>query len=170
LIPGEYKVDEIAYRHSKHREFLNELHNLNKKHNLNIKEKIDDLKIYIKSREEKVEHMEAKVKQFTNEVSQGKKQADQLIKEVEINSRIADDFDQKYKQLSGQIKSQNENFANLVKERVNDKSQFEQEKAVLQGKIKADGELIEKLQVYVNELNAKLQVLTETRVKMVNVR
>jgi len=163
LIPGEYKVDEIAYRHSKHREFLNELHNLNKKHNLNIKEKIDDLKIYIKSREEKVEHMEAKVKQFTNEVSQGKKQADQLIKEVEINSRIADDFDQKYKQLSGQIKSQNENFANLVKERVNDKSQFEQEKAVLQGKIKADGELIEKLQVYVNELNAKLQVLTETR-------
>lgn len=30
------------------REFLNELHSLNKKHNLNIKEKVDDLKVYIK--------------------------------------------------------------------------------------------------------------------------
>jgi len=163
LIPGEYKVDEIAYRHSKHREFLNELHNLNKKHNLNIKEKVDDLKIYIKSREEKVEHMEAKVKQFTNEVAQSKKQADELIKEVEINNRITDDFDQKYKQLSGQVKSQNDNFASLVKERVSDKSEFEKEKAVLQGKIKADGELIEKLQVYISELNGKLQAQAETR-------
>lgn len=140
------------------------MHNLNKKHNLNIKEKVDDLKIYIKSREEKVEHMEAKVKQYTNEVTQSKKQADELIKEVEINNRITDDFDQKYKQLSAQVKSQNENFASLVKERVNDKSQFEQEKAVLQGKIKADGELIEKLQTYVSELNGKLQAFTETRV------
>jgi len=163
LIPGEYKIDEISYRHSKHREFLNELHNLNKKHNLNIKEKVDDLKIYIKSREEKVEHMEAKVKQFTNEVAQSKKQADELIKEVEINNRITDDFDQKYKQLSSQVKSQNENFASLVKERVSDKSEFEKEKAVLQGKIKADGELIEKLQVYISELNGKLQAQAESR-------
>jgi len=130
---------------------------------LNIKEKVDDLKIYIKSREEKVEHMEAKVKQFTNEVAQSKKQADELIKEVEINNRITDDFDQKYKQLSGQVKSQNDNFASLVKERVSDKSEFEKEKAVLQGKIKADGELIEKLQVYISELNGKLQAQAETR-------
>jgi len=30
------------------REFLNEMHSINKKLNLNIREKIDDLKLYIK--------------------------------------------------------------------------------------------------------------------------
>lgn len=92
------------------------------------------------------------------------KQVEQFIKEVELNSRISGDIETKYQQLSSQIRSQNESFANLVKEKVNDRTQYEQEKATLQGKIKASDELVEKLQNYINELNAKIQALTESNV------
>lgn len=123
--------------------------------------------------------MEAKMKTLSNEIAQSKKvtmnqsisgikfykqQAEQLIKEVELNSRIAGDVDQKYQQLNSQIRSQNENFANLVKEKVGDRTQFEHEKSALQGKIKADTELIEKLQNHINEINGKIQALVDTKV------
>ena len=85
---------------------------------------------------------------------------------MELNSKIAADVDQKYQQLSSQIRNQNENFANLVKEKVNDRTQFEQEKAALQGKIKADAELVEKLQNYINDLNGKIQALIEAKVRI----
>lgn len=90
-----------------------------------------------------------------------------MIKEVELNSRIAGDVDQKYQQLNSQIRSQNENFANLVKEKVSDRTQFEHEKSALQGKTKADGELIEKLQNHINELNGKIQALTDAKVRSI---
>lgn len=52
-----------------------------------------------------------------------------------------------------------------MKEKVNDRTQFEQEKSVLLGKIKSETELNEKLQNLVNELNGKIQALTEAQVK-----
>lgn len=87
---------------------------------------------------------------------------------MELNSKIAADIEQKYQQLSSQIRSQNENFANLVKEKVNDRTQFEAEKAALQGRIKADGEFLEKLQNHVNDLKDKIQALMDAKVKKKN--
>lgn len=40
--------ENISFRHQKHREFLNELLKLNAQNSLGIKEKVDDLKLYIK--------------------------------------------------------------------------------------------------------------------------
>ncbi len=81
-----------------------------------------------------------------------------------MNSKIAGDVEQKYSQLSSQIKNQNENFANLVKEKMNDRMQFEQEKTLLQNKIRSENEFIRELQTNINELNLKNQTVTEAKV------
>jgi len=81
-------------------------------------------------------------------------------------TKISSETEQKYQQLNSQVRNQNENFANLVKEKVNDRTQFDQEKAALQGKIKSDGEFIEKLQNHIGDLNAKIQALMETKVRV----
>lgn len=86
-----------------------------------------------------------------------------MIKEVEINSQISDDTNAKYQAISNQLKTQNENFANLVKEKVSEKAQYENEKAALLTKIKGDSELIEKLEAHVKDLNNKFQALTEAK-------
>jgi len=87
----------------------------------------------------------------------------ELIKEVEINSQISEDANKRYQAISLQLQTQNENFANLVKEKVSDKAQFENEKAALLSKVKADSELIEKLEAHVKDLNNKFQALTDTK-------
>lgn len=66
-------VEEKPFRHSKHRDFFNELAALNDKHNLGVKDKIEDLKKYIKSREDKTEQAEAKNKKLTEELEKNKK-------------------------------------------------------------------------------------------------
>ncbi len=91
------------------------------------------------------------------------KQNEQLIKEVEINSQISDDANARYRAISQQLQTQNESFANLVKEKVSEKAQYETEKAALSSKIKSDAELIEKLENHIKDLNNKFQALADTK-------
>ena len=44
----EINIEERSFRHTKHRDFFNELLALNEKHGLGVKDKIEDLKNYIK--------------------------------------------------------------------------------------------------------------------------
>lgn len=50
LLPSntQINIEEKPFRHSKHKEFFNELLSINEKNNLGLKEKIEDLKKYIK--------------------------------------------------------------------------------------------------------------------------
>lgn len=43
-----FSWDSTVFRHQKHKEFLLELHEINKKYQLGIKEKVDDMRHYIK--------------------------------------------------------------------------------------------------------------------------
>lgn len=165
LIPPntQINIEEKSFRHNKHRDFFNELFAINEKNNLGLKDKLEDLKKYIKSREEKAEKFEASNKKLTEEVEKNKKLVEGFINEVQINGQVSKEFSQKYNQMSEQLKVHSENISNLIKDKTSAKIQNENEHRDLLAKIKADKELIEKLEAHVKATNAKYEAILEEK-------
>lgn len=79
----------------------------------------------------------------------------QLIQEVELNSKISEDIQQKSNQLRNQIAAQNENFAKLVKDKHIEKASLDAEKMALNNKLKLKEEECQNLKKLVDELKEK---------------
>lgn len=66
--------------------------------------------------------------------------------------------------MSEQVKVQNDNIANLIKEKISAKTQYENEHRDLLAKIKSDKELIEKYKAHIKETDKKFEAVVEEKV------
>jgi hypothetical protein len=163
-MPEGAEWTEVTFRHAKHKEFLGELHNLNKKFDLNIKEKLDDLKVYIKSREDKLDSLESKLRHLNSDLEKAKKQSDQMIQEMELNGKVTDDYVKKYNLINDLSQQKDEAIGRIVKEKFNEQTKFEQDRTVMAQKIEALTELNTKVNVLCTEItkkNTNMQQMTD---------
>ena len=110
--------------------------------------------------------MESKLKHSASDLDKAKKQSDQLIQEMELNGKITDEYLKKYNINNEMLQSKDENIAKLVKEKINDKSSYEQDKAGLSAKVDALTDLNNKNTLLVTELKAKNITLEQMNVNI----
>ena len=110
--------------------------------------------------------MESKLKHSASDLDKAKKQSDQLIQEMELNGKITDEYLKKYNINNEMLQSKDENIAKLVKEKINDKSSYEQDKAGLSARVDALTDLKNKNTLLVTELKAKNITLEQINVNI----
>lgn len=133
-----YKQCEgIAMRHSRHQEIFNRLYKLGEDHQAGIKDDLDELTKYLKTREEKVSHLDKKWKKMEKDLDAERKQCQVFIKEVENATSAYGQSTKDNEQLKKEIDEMNSNFNKVYKEKTTDKMVFDNEMAKLQLEIKS---------------------------------
>ena len=95
------------------------------------------------------------MKRLGEEREKEKKQAAQMIQEMDLNSKISEDLMQKANQLTSQISGQTENISKLVKERHLEKYNFELEKNSFTSKFRSKEEECVQLKKLIEELKSR---------------
>lgn len=136
LLNAYEKCEGIAMRHSRHQEIFGRLYKLGEQHQANIKDDLDELTKYVKTREEKVSHLDKKWKKAEKELDAERKQCQIFIKEIENATAAYSQSTKDNEQLKKEIDEMNSNFNKVYKEKTTDRMVFDNEMAKLQLEIK----------------------------------
>lgn len=125
---NRYQVCEgIAMRHSRHEEIFSKLYQLNIESNLGLKDELDELSQYVKTREEKVSHLDKKWKKVEKELDAERKQCQTYIKEIGNASAAYAQLSKENEQFKKEVTEMNSNFNKVYKEKTVEKQTFDTE-------------------------------------------
>eukprot|EP01017_Pseudomicrothorax_dubius_P038498 TRINITY_DN5776_c0_g1_i3.p1 TRINITY_DN5776_c0_g1~~TRINITY_DN5776_c0_g1_i3.p1 ORF type:complete len:832 (-),score=284.28 TRINITY_DN5776_c0_g1_i3:130-2625(-) len=159
---GNSKVlEQLVHRNQKFSDFLNEWLVQSDKQELGIRDKILELKAYLKNREEKSESYKQKAKRLQVDLAAEKRQYEHMFSDADMTGNAYQEMTKKNKGLTTQVAEQAETIAKLTKEKTQEKTQFESERHALGIRIKALTDMSEAQKKLNAELDAKIKVLAD---------
>lgn len=157
-------VESLVHRNPKFTEFLNELVALDATHNLGIRDRVAEMKAYLKSREEKAEVYKQKNKKMTTDLANEKKLYEAMFADADITGKTYAEMSAKNKTLGAQVAEQTDAVSKLIKERTIIATQLENEKAQLQSRVSHLLETLDAQKKLNGELEKELQTIREQQV------
>lgn len=90
-------LEQVSFRHSKHKDFLHETSNIINKFQPQFKDKFIELVGYIKSRDGRIEHLEKEVQRINKQMIEKNKHQTLMVEDSEYNSKVYDEVHAKAK-------------------------------------------------------------------------
>lgn len=154
---NKYQVCEgMEMRHSRHQEIFSRLYKINNDHNAGLKDDLDELTKYVKTRDEKINHLDKKWKKLEKELDAERKQCLAYIKEIEQASAAFTKLCKENEQFKKELNEMNSNFNKVYKEKTTDKQGFEYELLKIQNDNKFWKEQVPALKTNLSSLNKNL--------------
>jgi hypothetical protein len=157
-------VESLVHRNQKFTDFLNELLAIDGTNNLGIRDKVTELKAYLKSREEKAEIYKQKNKKLMTDLANEKKLYEGMFADADITGKTYAEMSNKNKTLGAQVAEQTDAVSKLIKERTMIATHLENEKTQLQGRVSSLLETLEAQRKLNGELEKENQGLREQQV------
>eukprot|EP01016_Furgasonia_blochmanni_P026719 TRINITY_DN2830_c0_g1_i2.p1 TRINITY_DN2830_c0_g1~~TRINITY_DN2830_c0_g1_i2.p1 ORF type:complete len:642 (+),score=145.50 TRINITY_DN2830_c0_g1_i2:466-2391(+) len=159
-------IEHLLFKHPRQKEIFNELYQLDKTHSLGVKDKLDELKLSVKNREEKYDNLKKKYAQMREELSTEKKQREAIIAEAALTANSYSEMSKRNRVVVAQLKEREDIVTRLMKTKAQEKAQWDQEKNTYLIKLKVDSEVMERRNQYINELTQKLEDLNSLANKL----
>jgi chromosome segregation ATPase len=154
---NKYQVCEnMAMRHTRHEDIFNKLYKLNSESNAGIKDDLDELTKYVKTRDEKISHLDKKWKKCEKELDAERKQCQNYIKEIENATLAYTQMTKENEQYRKEINEMNSNFNKVYKEKTAEKQLYDFDIAKLQTENKFLKEQVPTLKSNVSSLTKNL--------------
>ncbi|CAD8107776.1 unnamed protein product [Paramecium sonneborni] len=145
-IPGELNIDQLTFRHNKHKECIQETLQIIIKHQPQFKEKFQELIGYIKTRDQRIEQFEKEISKKDKQIQDQKRHLQMMMDETDYNSKIYEEVMAKSKMIEQQLSIKEKNEAVLIQDKQAEKTKFENERIQLKEKERQQQEQINQLQ------------------------
>lgn len=146
----------IALRHQRFTDIFERLFALNKEKDLGAQAELEELSKYVKSRDEKVAHLEKKLKKLEKDLDAERKQAQSYLKEVETATASYIELQGGAAGLKKELEEVNLSFNRVYKEKFAEKQLFDAEVAKVSLELKTSKELVTNLKASQLELKKAL--------------
>lgn len=127
LLSKYENCESITLRHTRHTKLFKQLYEKDKESSLNLKETLDELIKYIKSREDKIAYLERKIKKKDKEVEEERAQSTSFLDEISTSSKCLLQSQNENESLRNELKELNTNFNKTFKEKNNEIQELSKE-------------------------------------------
>ncbi|CAD8193232.1 unnamed protein product [Paramecium pentaurelia] len=145
-IPGELNIEQLTFRHNKHKECIQEALQIIIRHQPQFKEKFQELIGYIKTRDQRIEQFEKEISKKDKQIQDQKRHLQMMMDETDYNSKIYEEVMAKSKIIEQQLSIKEKNEAVLIQDKQAEKTKFENERIQFKEKEKQQQECINQLQ------------------------
>ncbi|CAD8092901.1 unnamed protein product [Paramecium primaurelia] len=145
-IPGELNIEQLTFRHNKHKECIQEALQIIIRHQPQFKEKFQELIGYIKTRDQRIEQFEKEISKKDKVIQDQKRHLQMMMDETDYNSKIYEEVMAKSKIIEQQLSIKEKNEAVLIQDKQAEKTKFENERIQFKEKEKQQQECINQLQ------------------------
>ena len=139
-------------RHKRFEETFGKLYKLNETGTHGLKDELDEIVKYVKTREEKVNHLDKKWKKVEKELDAERKHCQGFIKEIESATIAYQAVIKENEQLKKDSDVMNSNFNKIYKEKNAEKQQADTEISKLQNELKKLKEQVPALKTTIADL------------------
>ncbi|CAD8198074.1 unnamed protein product [Paramecium octaurelia] len=145
-IPGELNIEQLTFRHNKHKECIQEALQIIIRHQPQLKEKFQELIGYIKTRDQRIEQFEKEISKKDKQIQDQKRHLQMMMDETDYNSKIYEEVMAKSKIIEQQLSIKEKNEAVLIQDKQAEKTKFENERIQFKEKERQQQEQINQLQ------------------------
>ena len=156
LLNQYHECESLKYRHSRHESIFKKLFALTAEKQLDVKADLEELAVYVKTREDKIGKLESDWKKASSQLNDEKKQNEAYLKELVTTTKAYDEISKEIKQLKEENAELNSKFNRVYKEKTTEKQAFDLEVQKLAGEIKRYKDQIPALKQLVHELKGSL--------------
>jgi len=152
LLDQYAQCENMTYRHSRYEKTFKRFYELNAEQQLNLKEDIDELVKYVKTREDKITRIEKDWKKVSASLNEEKKQNETFLKEMTSTTKEYEKIFKEIHQLRVENAELNSNFNKVYKEKTADKQAYDSEVQKLREELKRFKEQMPILKTTINDL------------------
>ena len=156
LLDQYAQCENMAYRHSRYEKTFKKFYELNAEQQLNLKDDLDELVKYVKTREDKIARIEKEWKKVSASLNEEKKQNETFLKEMTNTTKEYEKIYKEIQQLRVENAELNSNFNKVYKEKTADKQAYDTEVQKLREELKRFKEQVPVLKTTINELKTSI--------------